>query len=199
MNLPIHTRPVYKWLVWRFHQAIIPFPWISYISEWQIDKNLAPQGWWGDPLSLSDRHFSSQEGVKWADPAYEWIKTSFSKGSQVTDRQQRRERRGRTCAMQCISMHQHHYPSLIGSALSSQQYSTLAPKVHGSMVVMQGWGISTQWSSVKIWYCIITASRRGSQQVRRHARPQAAAWFRTQPLSWPRAHQQSIHTISNQH
>ena len=69
---------------------------------------------------------------------------------------------------------------------------------HG-MVVMQGWGISTQWSSVKIWYCIITASRRGSQQVRRHARPQAAAWFRTQPLSWPRAHQQSIHTISNQH
>ena len=74
---------------WRLHQAIIPFPWISYISEWQIDKNLAPQGWWGDPLSLSDRHFSSQEGVKWADPAYEWIKTSFSKGSQVTDRQQR--------------------------------------------------------------------------------------------------------------
>ena len=89
MNLPTHTRPVYKWRVWRLHQAIIPFPWISYISEWQIDKNLAPQGWWGDPLSLSDRHFSSQEGVKWADPAYEWIKTSFSKGSQVTDRQQR--------------------------------------------------------------------------------------------------------------
>ena len=73
MNLPIHTLgPVYKWRVWRLHQAIIPFPWISYISEWQIDKNLAPQGWWGDPLSLSDRHFSWQEGVKWAELARLW-------------------------------------------------------------------------------------------------------------------------------
>ena len=87
MNLPIHTRPVYKWLVWRFHQAIIPFPWISYISEWQIDKNLAPQGWWGDPLSLSDRHFSWQEGVKWAELARLWgVRNQLFEG-QASDRQ----------------------------------------------------------------------------------------------------------------
>ena len=85
--LAIHTWPVYKWSVWRLYQAIIPFPWISYISEWQIDKNLAPQGWWGDPLSLSDRHFSWQEGVKWAELARLWGVPNQLFERQSSDRQ----------------------------------------------------------------------------------------------------------------
>ena len=101
MHLLIYTWPTHKWWVWRLHQAIIPFPWISYISEWQIDKNLAPQGWWGDPLSLSDRHFSWQEGVKWAELARLWgVQNQLFEG-QSSDRQAAVGRRDEVEHVQC--------------------------------------------------------------------------------------------------
>ena len=144
MNLPTHTRPVYKWRVWRLHQAIIPFPWISYISEWQIDKNLAPQGWWGDPLSLSDRHFSWQEGVKWAELARLWgVQNQLFEG-QSSDRQAAvggGEGWGRASTLHpyslSITITTRH--SLLNT-LSSEHYgnTTLAPRDQRNEVVVQG-------------------------------------------------------------
>ena len=84
------------------------------------------------------------------------------------------------------SMHRH--VTTCHSPFSSSQNSTSrlsAAPLKGIKEAMLYRKANKEWGSVKIWYCIITASRRGSQQVRQHARPRAEAWFRTQPLSWP--------------
>ena len=76
----------------------------QWMTDWQKSGSARLMG---DPLSLSDRHFSWQQGVKWVELGLWWGEgsaTSLALGGQLTDR----EGAVRTCyAMQsilCIDM-----------------------------------------------------------------------------------------------